>query len=132
MDTKIILLGVVVVAVIALAAVFMLGGGKGANTAPSATSGDENQNVPATPTESDAKTKCTDLCEQALFTMRQEELENGPCLSNEVAPGWVCDIAHSPRQDVDNNASNQCSAFREGRATHFVEVDTNCRFIKAV
>lgn len=70
---------------------------------------------------------CVQLCEQAKE--RNIDLSNGPCLSNNVAPGWVCDVAHSPRLPVDNDPRNQCSAF--GRtAFHFVEVDENCNVIR--
>jgi hypothetical protein len=66
-------------------------------------------------------------------------LSNGPCLLNPMNaekdfPGlskWVCDVAHSPRQNVDNLSENQCSSYREGVANHFVEVDQNCSFIKS-
>jgi len=74
-----------------------------------------------------AITACVDLCKSS-----KENLSNGPCLSNEIIPNWVCDVAHSPRQAVDNLAENQCSAYREGLAKHFVEVDTNCNLITAV
>ncbi len=48
-------------------------------------------------------------------------------------PDWVCDIAHSPRQsEIDDLPENQCSAYREGRAKHFVEVDMNCNLIRAI
>lgn len=79
-----------------------------------------------------AISECKALCESALE--RGEDLSNGPCLANELegADGWVCDVAHSPRQAVDNDPSNQCSAYRAGVATHFVEVDTNCELIRAI
>lgn len=48
---------------------------------------------------------------------------NGPCLTNDLLPGWVADIAHNPRQKIDDLSENQCQAFREGRAKHFVELD---------
>lgn len=51
------------------------------------------------------------------------DLSKGPCLSNALLEGWVADIVHSPRQDLDDLPENQCSAFREGRAKHFVELD---------
>ena len=38
---------------------------------------------------------------RAKFIM-EEDLSNGPCLSNEVVPDWVADIAHNPRQEVDD------------------------------
>ncbi|RLJ00896.1 MAG: hypothetical protein DRP11_05300 [Candidatus Aenigmatarchaeota archaeon] len=75
-----------------------------------------------------AKEECIKLCQEALA--RGENLENGPCLSNRVIEGWVCDVAHSPRQDVDNRPENQCPEFGKS-ASHFVEVDPNCRFIRS-
>jgi len=49
---------------------------------------------------------------------------------NEVISDWVCDIVHNPRQEVDNRVENQCSAFRENKAHHFVELDQNGEIIK--
>lgn len=60
-----------------------------------------------------------------------EDLSNGPCLSNEVVPDWVADIAHDPRQAVDDLPENQCSAYREGKAHHFVELDPAGSLIRA-
>ncbi len=72
---------------------------------------------------------CQELCQTKLST-NGIQAEDSPCLSNEVVPDWVCDIAHSPRQDVDNLPANQCEAFRTGGAHHFVELDGNCSIIK--
>jgi hypothetical protein len=52
-----------------------------------------------------------------------EDLSQGPCLSNDLIPGWVGDIAHSPRVSADDQPQNQCSAFVTGQAQHFVELD---------
>lgn len=71
---------------------------------------------------------CINLCKEAKE--RGLDLSNGPCLSNNLMDDWVCDVAHWPRIDIDNKPENQCSAFREGRARNFVEVDENCRVIK--
>lgn len=60
-----------------------------------------------------------------------EDLSAGPCLSNEVIPDWVADVAHSPRQDVDNLPANQCPAYGEGTAHHFVELDPQGNLIRA-
>ncbi len=76
-----------------------------------------------------ASDKCVQLCEAE--TQKGTDLGNGPCLSNEVVEGWVCDVAHSPRAAVDNIAGNQCSAFGK-TASHFVEVDEGCKIIRAV
>ena len=59
------------------------------------------------------------------------DFSNGPCLSNALLPGWVLDIAHSPRQKVDDLPENQCSPYREGKAGHFVELDPNGNLIRA-
>jgi len=76
-----------------------------------------------------AQVKCQELCQNKLST-NGIEAKDSPCLSNEIIPDWVCDIAHNPRQSVDDELENQCSAFREGLAHHFVEVDGNCNLIK--
>lgn len=55
---------------------------------------------------------------------RGEDFSSGPCLSNDLMPGWVVDIVHNPRQSIDDLPENQCPSFIEGRATHFVELDT--------
>jgi hypothetical protein len=60
------------------------------------------------------------------------DLSDGPCLSNTIASDWVCDVAHSPRQNIDNDPANQCPAFRDSIAHHFAEVDTDCKPIRAV
>lgn len=59
-----------------------------------------------------------------------EEFETGPCLSNDLLPDWVVDIAHNPRQELDNLPENQCAAFIEGRAKHFVELDLEGEVIR--
>lgn len=71
--------------------------------------------------------RCVELCHQAKA--EGIDLSNGPCLSNSVAPGWVCDVAHWPRLPVDNDPANQCPAFGK-TAFHFVEVDENCNVIR--
>ncbi|KKQ55843.1 MAG: hypothetical protein US74_C0022G0004 [Parcubacteria group bacterium GW2011_GWA2_38_13] len=77
-----------------------------------------------------AKAQCIEICRQAQREFMV--LNIGPCLGNPIAnmAEWVCDVAHSPRQDVDNKIENQCSSFAEGSAKHFVEVDPDCNFIK--
>ena len=73
---------------------------------------------------------CIRICESKLSA--KEDLSNGPCLSNNVTTDWVCDVAHSPRQEIDNLAENQCPSYRAGEAHHFVELDPNCNLIKAI
>ncbi len=49
------------------------------------------------------------------------DLSTGPCLGI-IADDWVLDIAHLPREDVDNLPENQCADYREGKVHHFVEM----------
>lgn len=70
---------------------------------------------------------------QALFRLKKsqgEDFSNGPCLSNDLMPGWVADTVHSPRQSVDDLPQNQCQAYLEGRAKHFVELDLNGNVVR--
>jgi hypothetical protein len=53
----------------------------------------------------------------------------GPCLGV-VLEGWVADVAHDPREDVDDLPENQCEAFRSGEADHFVELDPDGKVIR--
>jgi hypothetical protein len=62
-----------------------------------------------------------------------KDLGDGPCIAEQL-PGladWVADIAHDPRQPVDDQPANQCQRFREGEAHHFVELDPSGRLIRA-
>ena len=75
-----------------------------------------------------AKDACVQKCNEALAA--GQNLSSGPCLDNKIIEGWVCDVAHSPRQAVDNDPANQCQEFGK-TANSFVEVDPSCNFIKA-
>lgn len=72
--------------------------------------------------------QCKELFQREKANGR--DMSEGPCLSNEIIPDWVCDTAHSPREAVDNDSANQCSAFAEGQARHFVELDQNGEVVK--
>ena len=80
------------------------------------------------PDSETAADSCVQLCLRELGSGR--DMRNGPCLSNEIIPDWVCDIVHSPREDVDNLPENQCEAFGDGFSHHFVEVNATCDIIK--
>jgi len=76
------------------------------------------------------KQECIQECQKALQEGRT--LDDGPCLLNPMSnEDWVCDVAHDPRQPIDDIPENQCSAYRQRLASHFVEVDTDCKFIKS-
>lgn len=68
-----------------------------------------------------------------VFLQKKElgiDFTGGPCLTNDLLPDWVVDIVHSPRQNIDNLAENQCAAFTEGRAKHFVELDADGNVVR--
>ena len=58
------------------------------------------------------------------------DLTNGPCLGY-AADDWVVDIAHNPRQEIDDKPQNQCAEFRKGQAHHFIELDLDGNLIRA-
>lgn len=70
---------------------------------------------------------CMNYCAQKLT--EGINTTAGPCISDQK--NWVCDMAHNPRQAVDNLPENQCPAFINGSAEHFVEVDENCNVIRS-
>jgi len=74
---------------------------------------------------------CIKICESVKNT---QDLSDGPCIGDPIPehPDWVCDVAHSPRQAVDDQPENQCQVFRNGQAHHFVEIDTSCNLIRIV
>lgn len=85
--------------------------------------------------KSPSKNEIDTAINQAKYLYRQkkmtgEDFSNGPCLSNALMPNWVLDIAHNPRQSIDDSLENQCPAYREGRAQHFVELDLEGNVIR--
>lgn len=77
-----------------------------------------------------AKLECTKMCTDYKSTISYEE---GPCLSDAYGfklDDWVCDIAHKPRIEIDDDKENQCKKFVNGNANHFVELDENCSLIR--
>jgi hypothetical protein len=58
------------------------------------------------------------------------DLTSGPCLSEDIEIDWVLDIAHSPREPVDDLTENQCQNYRQGKAKHFIELTPNGKLIK--
>ena len=71
---------------------------------------------------------CVKLCQDSKSA--GQDLSAGPCLSNNIIEGWVCDSGHDPREEVDRDPSNQCESYISGEATHFVEVSVeDCHII---
>ncbi len=65
------------------------------------------------------------LARQAYQSMKDLGIDfsNGPCLSNDLMPGWVADSVHKPRQKMDDLEKNQCVGYLEGKAKHVIELD---------
>lgn len=59
------------------------------------------------------------------------DLSSGPCIGDPVIPGWVADVAHDPREAVDDDPANQCASYRSGESKHFVELDPDGNLIRA-
>jgi len=81
----------------------------------------------------DPQQRCTDICVKQI--QNGADLSEGPCLSETVGvewniSGWVCDVAHNPRKNIDDSTINQCQEYRTNAAEHFVEVTPNCEFIR--
>ena len=72
------------------------------------------------------------LAEQAYERAKAQgvDMTNGPCLGV-IKPGWVADVAHDPRQPVDDEPANQCAEYRSGEADHFVELDPDGNYIRS-
>jgi len=85
--------------------------------------GTDTQNLAAK-----AERECKDLCKMALLA--GNDLSRGPCLANSIVTDWSCDIAHNPRDIVDDKSENQCSSFRGGITHHFIELDTSCNLVR--
>lgn len=63
---------------------------------------------------------------QALYNRKKaqgEDFSSGPCLTNDLMEGWVADTVHVPRIKSDNLPENECQAYLEGRAKHFIELN---------
>ncbi len=66
-----------------------------------------------------------------LYIQKKQEgvdMTNGPCLGK-VAEDWVLDIAHKPREAVDNKPENQCPDYLSGKVKHFIEFDPSGKLI---
>lgn len=69
-----------------------------------------------------------------FHTMQTEGLDmsTGPCLSENLIADWVIDVAHNPRDpSLDDDPANQCKAYVDGTARHFVELDLDGKLIRA-
>jgi len=62
-----------------------------------------------------------------------QNLSAGPCIARQLPslPDWAADIAHNPRQPVDDQPMNQCQSYRDGQTHHFVELTPTGQLIRA-
>jgi len=51
------------------------------------------------------------------------DLENRPCLAEEIVPGWAIDIVHQPIEEVDMLEINQCQSYLEGKVENIILMD---------
>lgn len=79
--------------------------------------------------------KAVDAAQAAFLQVNAtgKDLSAGPCISESLPglPDWVADIAHDPRQPIDDESANQCRRFRSGQAQHFVELNVDGQLIRA-
>lgn len=68
---------------------------------------------------------CIQLCEESSFPLGRDSQCLGP-----LDGDWVCDLAHDPREQQDNNVENQCQSYLTGSHLQFVEVTPDCEFIR--
>lgn len=107
--------------------IFILKSGTNQNNSPTAPVVTQN------PTSAIVSNQSLIIKAENLFQEKKNEgvdFENGPCLSEDIAPDWVVDIAHNPRTKIDDDPQNQCQNFRSGKAHHFIELDTNGALIR--
>ncbi|MCX6809765.1 MAG: hypothetical protein NTZ65_03415 [Candidatus Berkelbacteria bacterium] len=70
---------------------------------------------------------------QHLFYEAQDnnqDLSNGPCLG--ATGDYAVDIAHNPREAIDDQAQNQCADYASGKLKHFIELDLNGTVIRTI
>ncbi|MEM2956011.1 MAG: hypothetical protein QW041_00320 [Candidatus Pacearchaeota archaeon] len=76
------------------------------------------------------KNACINECQKQINEGKNLSSE---CLLDPIADtDWVCDVAHSPRQSIDNLQENQCKSWQNGTAKHFIEVSPECKFIRSI
>ncbi len=78
------------------------------------------------------KTELIGKAKNIYFQMRATgvDMNSGPCLTEELSPDWVLDIAHEPRESIDDLPENQCARYLSGQAEHIIELNINGELIK--
>lgn len=82
----------------------------------------------------DERAQAVSMAQAAFATAKEHgtDFTDGPCIAEQLEklPDWSVDVAHDPREGVDNVTSNQCQAYRQGKTHHFVELDPNGNLIR--
>lgn len=82
----------------------------------------------------DERSRAVSAAQAAYATAQANgtDFTNGPCIAEQLEklPDWSVDVAHNPRQPVDNQSANQCQAYRQGKTHHFVELDPEGNLIR--
>lgn len=91
----------------------------------------KSTSTPSTSVSENKKQELIRLAKERFNTRKSQgvNMENGPCLGI-IATGWVVDIVHNPREPIDDKPENQCSAYKNGSASHFIELDPDGNLIK--
>jgi outer membrane murein-binding lipoprotein Lpp len=84
----------------------------------------DGANTSASTSQTEKEQEAVRLAVKAYTKLKTEgaDLSNGPCISDDLMDDWVADVAHYPREDVDNLPENQCPSYGK-TASHFVELD---------
>jgi len=71
-------------------------------------------------------------CAEGLYDdAKSDGIEfSSQCLG--VCEDYSVDIVHVPREESDNLEENQCSEFRNGETSHFIELDKNGEVVRIV
>jgi hypothetical protein len=69
------------------------------------------------------------------FDLYNKEKNKGMNFSSQclgTCQDYAVDIVYVPRSQEDNKPENQCQAFREGKVSHFIELDKNGEIVRVV
>ncbi len=79
-----------------------------------------------TTASTDIDKKASQLCRTKKIIISTISWQKGPCLDKNLEnSGYAVDIAHDPRQSIDNEAENTC-----GVSSKFYEFDLDCGLIQ--
>lgn len=70
---------------------------------------------------------------QTIYNTKKEQgldLSSGPCLTDQLIGGWVVDVAHQPRQAIDDLPENLCPSYVAGDPVQMIELDLDGNLIR--